>query len=127
MRRFALLAVALVFAPAAALACPGCDMDKAHQTHASAGMAGAPASAIATAPLPEGQARVTIPVSGMHCEHCTMRVKETLSAVPGVKAVDADLDKGQAVVAYEKGKVEPAELVKKIDGLGFKAGKPVQN
>jgi copper chaperone CopZ len=123
MTRFALLAAALFLAPAGALACADCDMHK-DATHAGGGKASAPH---AQAALPAGQARVTIPVSGMHCDHCTSRVKATLGQVQGVKSVDASVESGEAVVAYEKGKVDPAQLAKKIDELGFKAGTPVAN
>ena len=128
MKRLVILAAALVLAPAAALACADCDQHQA--THASAGKGAGPAAATAAqaeAALPAGQARVTIPVSGMHCDHCTSRVKTSLSQVQGVKSVDASVEKGQAVVAYEKDKVDPAQLVKRIDELGFKAGAPTPN
>jgi copper ion binding protein len=70
---------------------------------------------------------VTIPVSGMHCSHCVSRVKAALTKMEGVRAVDADLDKGQAVVSFEKDKVDAAKMVEAIDTLGFKAGAPVPN
>lgn len=130
MTRLALLAAALALAPAAALACADCDLHKDTATHASAGKVSGPAAAGAAqaeAALPAGQARVTIPVAGMHCDHCTSRVKMALGQVQGVKSVDASVEKGQAVVAYEKGKVDPAQLAKRIDELGFKAGTPSQD
>ncbi len=125
-----LLALAALFClvPAAAHACPGCNEEKAQYTHAKAAPAGAPqAQAQAPSPLPQGQARVTIPVSGMHCDHCISRMKTALTQIDGVKSVDASLEKGQAVVAVEKGKVDPSKLVETINGLGFEAGAPAQN
>ncbi|GEJ55939.1 heavy-metal-associated domain-containing protein [Anaeromyxobacter diazotrophicus] len=129
MTRLVLLAAALVLAPAAALACADCDMHKDSAAHAHAGKAAGPAAAGAAQAeaLPAGQARVTIPVSGMHCDHCTSRVKTALGQVKGVKSVDASVEQGQAVVAYEKGQVDPAQLAKRIDELGFKAGAPKQD
>jgi copper chaperone len=124
MTRFALLTAALFLAPAAALACADCDMHK-DATHAGGGKASAPRAQAAA--LPAGQARVTIPVSGMHCDHCTSRVEAALGQVQGVKSVEASVERGEAVVAYEKGKLDPAQLAKKIDELGFKAGTPVAN
>lgn len=36
----------------------------------------------------------TVNVSGMTCGHCVSSVKEELSEVPGVTAVDVDLNSG---------------------------------
>ncbi|MBS6030134.1 MAG: heavy-metal-associated domain-containing protein [Kocuria rhizophila] len=36
----------------------------------------------------------TVNVSGMTCEHCVSSVKEELAEVPGVTAVDVDLNSG---------------------------------
>jgi copper chaperone len=110
--------------PAVALACSGCDKDKAMQTTAQAKPT-APSEAKAV--LAATDTSVTIPVSGMHCDHCISRVKASLAKVSGVKSVDADLEKGQAVVAYEKGKVDPTQLAQAIESAGFKPGAPVQN
>ncbi|BDG09373.1 heavy-metal-associated domain-containing protein [Anaeromyxobacter paludicola] len=123
-----IVAAALAFlAPAAALACEECGMthEGAHHEHAKAGAAATP-SAAAT-PLAADEARVTIPITGMHCDHCVQRVKTALQGIEGVKRVDASLEKSQAVVAFQKEKVKPAKLAEAIDALGFKAGAPVQN
>jgi len=126
-----IVTAALAFlAPPAARACEDCDMHKGdHHEHAKATTAAAApaAAAPAAAPLAANEARVTIPISGMHCGHCADRVKTALEGVQGVKSVDANLEKGQAVVAFEKEKVKSSKLVETIDALGFKAGQPVQN
>lgn len=119
----AALAISLtLLAPAAARACEECAHRGAHHEHAAS--AAPPA---ATTPLSAGEARVTIPVSGMHCSHCADRVVAALRAVPGVQRADASLEKGEAVVAFDKAKVKPAKLKEAIDALGFHAGEPVQN
>ena len=97
------------------------------RSHAKATTPGGSQAPTATAPLAHGESRVTIPVSGMHCSQCVSRVKATLTKMDGVKSVDADLDKGRAVVSFEKGKVDTSKMVEAIDGLGFKAGTPSQN
>jgi copper chaperone CopZ len=116
-----IVAALAAFAPAAARACAGCDEDNAEHAH---GKAVPGKTAAAPAPVPPGATRLTIPVSGMHCDHCASRVKAALAQVPGVKAADADLTRKQAVVDVEKGKVDTAQLVQAIDALGFKAGTP---
>jgi copper ion binding protein len=81
-----------------------------------------PPAAVAAA---EGKA--TIPVKGMHCGGCVGTVTEALEKVPGVKTVKVSLEKEQAVVTYDKAKVEAQALVKAIDATGYKAGKPSAN
>ena len=110
---------AAVFAlvPASARACEHCNHDKNAATHA--GQA-------ATAKLAAGEARVVIPVSGMHCGHCAERIETALGKLDGVKAAEVRLDEGKAIVVFEKAKVAPSKLVEAIDALGYKAGKPAQ-
>ncbi len=127
MKTLLALAAVLCLVPAAARACPGCNDEKAQHTHAKAGPANAPQAEKPAAPLAADQARVTIPVAGMHCDHCISRVTTALTKVDGVKSVDASLEKGQAVVAFEKGKVDASKLVETINALGFEAGAPVPN
>jgi copper chaperone CopZ len=121
MKALLILGALAVAVPTASLACPGCN----EKEHAHAQASTAPAAApVALAP---GEARVTIPVTGMHCSHCAARVQTALTGVQGVKTASADLDQQRAVVTFESGKVELAKLVAAIDAAGFKAGTPVQN
>lgn len=124
MRTLLVLATVACLAPVVTRACPGCDKDGPEHTHAKASTTGTPH---ALPPLAAGESRVMIPVAGMHCEHCVSRVKTALTEMDGVKSVDANLEDGRAVVAFEKGKVEPSKLVEAINALGYKAGKPVRN
>jgi copper chaperone len=48
--------------------------------------------------MPNG---VTYLVSGMSCAHCEAAVKEAVAGVPGVAAVDVDLDTKRVVVSGE--------------------------
>ena len=43
----------------------------------------------------------TYSVSGMTCSHCVMSVREEVSEVAGVEAVDVDLSSGRLVVRGE--------------------------
>jgi copper chaperone len=126
MKKLIVSAALAALMPVFAFACSGCDKDM--QTTAEAKPA-APRDAKAepSTVLAATDTSVTIPVSGMHCDHCISRVKASLAKVSGVKSVHADLEKGQAVVAYEKGKVDPAQLAQAIEAAGFKPGAPVQN
>lgn len=37
-------------------------------------------------------------IEGMHCNHCTGRVNDTLASLPGVEKVKVDLKKKNAVI-----------------------------
>ncbi len=113
------IGVATWLVPAGASACGCCEH---HDTHATAH----PSSA-APAQLGPGEARVKIPVSGMHCGHCVSRVEAALHGIVGVKWVGASLEDGAAVVVFEKAKLAAPKLVEAIDALGFKAGAPIPN
>lgn len=47
---------------------------------------------------PEATATHTYRVQGMSCEHCVASVREEVSELPGVTAVDVDLASGRLVV-----------------------------
>lgn len=67
---------------------------------------------------------VTIPIEGMSCAACAARVKKTLKAIPGVQAVELNLEHRNAQVQYLDGQVSPERMVAAINQLGYKAGKP---
>jgi copper chaperone CopZ len=116
---FVVIAVAAWVVPGAATACECCEH---HHEHASVHQAPA-----VTAQLAPGEVRVKVPVTGMHCGHCAERIETALVAVQGVKSASVSFDGGVAIVVYEKSKVAPSRLVDTINGLGFKAGPPVEN
>ena len=41
---------------------------------------------------------ITYRVSGIHCEHCARAIREEVSAVDGVEAVDVELDAKRVTV-----------------------------
>jgi copper chaperone CopZ len=67
-------------------------------------------------------ARATIPVAGMHCGGCAEHIDAALTAVPGVKSAETDIEKAQTVVVYDPAQVKPAALVKAIEEAGYKPG-----
>jgi Cu+-exporting ATPase len=67
---------------------------------------------------------VTIPVEGMSCAACAARVKKTLKEIPGIQAVELNLEHRNAQVRYLDGQVSPERMVAAINQLGYKAGKP---
>ncbi|MDR0522994.1 MAG: cation transporter [Candidatus Methanoplasma sp.] len=65
-------------------------------------------------------AKVTLRVEGMACESCSSKVRDALSAVPGVSAADADHSKGTAKVVHD-GSVSIEDLLAAVIDAGFKA------
>lgn len=59
-----------------------------------------------------------INVTGMSCQHCVGAVTRALESVPGVTAVEVDLEKGLARV---QGEADPAALVRAITEAGYGA------
>jgi Cu+-exporting ATPase len=67
---------------------------------------------------------VTIPIEGMSCAACAARVKKTLKELPGVQAVNLNLEHRNAQVTYIEDQQSPERLVSAINKLGYKAGAP---
>ena len=88
-----------------------------------AGPVGA-ADEIQETPLPEGQARVVVPIKGMTCGGCCVPVETALKKVEGVVDAKANYEKGQATVTYEKDKVTVEKIVDAINTTSFKASMP---
>jgi copper chaperone len=55
-------------------------------------------------------------VSGMTCGHCTSAVTNEVLQVPGVRAVDVDLDSGVLTV---RGDADDAAIRKAVDEAGY--------
>jgi copper chaperone CopZ len=60
-------------------------------------------------------------VTGMDCSDCSASIEAKLIKLPGVTTVSADFKAGTAKVQYDAAKCTPAEMVKAIESLGFKA------
>ncbi len=62
---------------------------------------------------------ITLKVRGMTCDGCVASVTRVLKEIDGVSNVDVSLDKAQATIAYEPGRVNGARLRTAIEGAGF--------
>jgi len=69
-------------------------------------------------------ARVDIPVGGMTCGGCVDTVTGKLKGIPGVKAVDVNLEKKRARVTYDGSRVTAKVLAEAIRDAGFEPGVP---
>jgi copper ion binding protein len=59
-----------------------------------------------------------IQIEGMTCNHCVMRVKKALEAVPGVKSADVALEEKKAEVTLDR-EVENNLLMRVIEEAGY--------
>ncbi|MBI5786565.1 MAG: heavy-metal-associated domain-containing protein [Rhodocyclales bacterium] len=64
---------------------------------------------------------MTLKVSGMSCGGCVKSVTGVLEALPGVAKAEVSLEKAEAVISYEAGKVGREQMVQAIDDAGFEA------
>jgi len=60
-------------------------------------------------------------VSGMSCGGCVKSVTKVLLDLPGVAKAEVSLEKGEASVEFEAGKVTRAAMAQAIDDAGFEA------
>ncbi|GAA3735372.1 copper ion binding protein [Spinactinospora alkalitolerans] len=60
----------------------------------------------------------TITVSGMTCGHCVSSVKEEIGGLPGVTAVDVDLESGRVTVDSEA-PLTGEQLKDAVDEAGY--------
>lgn len=59
-----------------------------------------------------------IRIVGMSCQHCVRAVREALTGVPGVTAVEVDLDTGSARIQGSAGAVD---LLHAVREAGYQA------
>ena len=59
----------------------------------------------------------TMKIEGMSCQHCVMRVKKAVEALPGVSK--ADVAVGTASVTYDDAKVKEKDLEQAIEKAGY--------
>jgi len=63
--------------------------------------------------------KVTLGISGMTCGGCVRSVTNVLKALDGVAKADVSLEKNHAVVEYDPGKVQLAQLKRSVEEAGF--------
>jgi copper chaperone len=63
--------------------------------------------------------RLTYSVPGMSCGHCRAAITAEVAAVPGVEAVEIDLDTKLVVISGED--LDDATLIAAIDEAGYEA------
>ncbi|MEO7021631.1 MAG: heavy metal translocating P-type ATPase [Ktedonobacteraceae bacterium] len=79
-----------------------------------------PASLVIQKPAPS-EARALFDLEGMTCASCAMRIEKGLKKVPGVQEANVNLASEQATVVYDPAQTTVAQLVQKVDAVGYKA------
>ena len=65
--------------------------------------------------------KITLKVEGMKVSCCAEKVQSALQKVPGVKTAEVSLERKEAVVEFEKGKVTLAQLIEAVKEAGYQA------
>lgn len=60
----------------------------------------------------------TYTVSGMTCDHCVNAVKSEVGGIPGVAAVDVELETGRLTVTSDE-PVDTDRLAEAVDEAGY--------
>ena len=58
-------------------------------------------------------------VDGITCEHCVDTIKEAVGILDGVFSVDVNIEKKQVDVKFNEKVAKPADLIHKIEEVGF--------
>ena len=67
--------------------------------------------------MPEQQ--LNLPVTGMTCASCVMRVEKALKKVPGVLEASVNLATEQAAVRFDLAQVKPQQIQAAVEGAGY--------
>lgn len=62
---------------------------------------------------------LVLTVEGMSCMHCVGKVEKGLGGLQGVLSAKVSLEKKEATVRYDAGKVSPDQIKDKIREIGY--------
>jgi len=65
--------------------------------------------------------RITLAITGMHCDDCADKVRKAIASMPGVKQVLVDLDRREALVVVEAGKFDERAVQAAVQEAGYGA------
>jgi copper chaperone len=60
---------------------------------------------------------MTLTITGMHCSHCVMKVKQALGALPGVEVRKVEI--GKADLAVDEARTSADALRRAVEGAGY--------
>ncbi len=65
--------------------------------------------------------KITIKITGMHCDGCAARIKSVLEKDPGVRVASVSYPAGTAEIRFSPQSVGEHRLVEIIERAGFEA------
>ncbi|UUV35927.1 cation transporter [Amycolatopsis roodepoortensis] len=65
--------------------------------------------------------KVTFQVDGMHCGSCALLIDDALEDLPGVLSTQTTVKKGISTVELDSDRSSVDDVVKAIEGLGYRA------
>jgi P-type Cu+ transporter len=79
-----------------------------------------------SAPVAAGTRDVSLPIEGMTCASCVVRIEKALSRVPGVESASVNLATEQARVVFDPAVADLEQLGAAVEKAGYKLGAPPQ-
>ncbi|MGD0659351.1 MAG: heavy-metal-associated domain-containing protein [Syntrophorhabdales bacterium] len=62
-------------------------------------------------------AEVNLKIEGMSCQHCVMRVKKAIDALPGISGAEVGI--GTAKINYDESKIQEKVLREAVEKAGY--------
>ena len=62
---------------------------------------------------------VEVPIKGIDCAECTVRVREAISTLPGVESVDVFLASEKALVRLDPARVDLKAIARAVEEAGY--------
>ncbi len=72
-----------------------------------------------TAPLVSAPARLALPIEGMECAACAVRIEKRLGKQTGVQSASVNYATGEALVEYDADEVRVDQLVAAVEQTGY--------
>ena len=69
-------------------------------------------------------ADVAYDVPGIMCEGCANAIKRAVRVLVGIHTVEVDVSAKRVTVGYDEVKVQPSEIVQRIENAGYDVRKP---
>ncbi len=71
-----------------------------------------------------GQRTIEVPIRGMDCADCVVRVERAIAALPGVAAVNVSLAAEKAIIQLDPGRVDLPAIAQAVEGAGYSCARP---
>lgn len=65
--------------------------------------------------------KIELNIKGMHCNSCTVLIKDALEEHKGVQNVNVDLKKNKAVLSYDEKITNEKQLIETVKNEGYEA------